>query len=284
MQGGRMSRGWQLTKRSWSVVQDQPGLMVLPAWSLLCTIAAAVALLGPWSLNVVSHHSRTDLLIAAAVCAYPFTLISTFFNVAFYAMADAAMSGRRMGLGEALRFARSRGGAVILWATLATLVGLVLRALEQIPTVGGLAGRIAEWALSVAWSLASFFVLPALAVEPVNVRGALRRSVATIRARWGESVTGDLVIGSLTGIALMPLILIGIAGAGLFQSGSPLAPIVLAVDAGALALLLVTQSAVMGVFRLAVFRWAADQQVVGPFSEAELASAFKPRGRRRFGR
>ena len=282
MQGGRMARGWSMTTRSWSVVSDQPGLLVLPAWSLLCTIAAAVALLGPWSLNVVAHHSRVDVAIDGAICAYPFTLISTFFNVAFYAMADAALSGRRMGLAESLAFARSRARAIVLWATLATLVGVALRLLEQVPAVGGLVGRIVEWVASIAWSLATFFVVPALAVEPVGVRGALRRSVSTIRARWGESVTGNVAIGSIAAIVTVPVLMVGGAGIGLYLSGSALGPVVLAFAAGLLSLVIVAQTAVSGVFKLAVFRWASGGQMVGPFSEAELASAFKPRPRTRF--
>ena len=127
-------------------------------------------LLGPWSLDVIGHHSRSRILLDSAVCAYPLTFISTYFSVAFYALAAATIDGRPMTTGQALRHARSRVVAVALWSLVATLAGIALRALEQLP-VGGLAGRVAEWVGGVAWSLASFFVVPVLALEDVGVGG-----------------------------------------------------------------------------------------------------------------
>jgi hypothetical protein len=158
-------------------------------------------------------------------------------------------------------------------------VGVALRALEQLP-VGGLAGRVAEWVGGVAWSLASFFVVPVLALEDVGVPGALRRSVGTIRSRWGESVTGVAVIGGAFGLAVLAAFAAAGAGVALgvngFAPGYALAALALAVAVA----LMVVQEAVGMVFRLAVFRHATGESATGPFAAADLDAAFKPRRRR----
>jgi hypothetical protein len=276
MEEGRVARGWRLTRESWSVVRLRPGLLVLPAVSLVLTLIAAALLLGPWSLDVAHHHSRSRLLVDAAVSAYPFTFIATYFNVAFYALAAATIDGRPMTTAAALRHARSRVLAVALWSLLATGVGIVLRALEQLPG-GGLAGRIGEWVGSIAWSLASFFVVPVLALEDVGVRGALRRSVRTIRSHWGESVTGATVIGAAGGLVSLALFAVGALGVGLGLGGFEPGYALTAVAAVAFGVVSVVQAAVGQVFRLAVFRHASGEGGTGPFAPLDLDSAFKPR-------
>jgi hypothetical protein len=282
MTEGRIARGWRLTRQSWSVVRLRPGLLAIPAVSGAFTLVAAVVLLGPWSLDLVGHHSRGRVFLDAAVCAYPFTFIGTYFNVAFYALAAATIDGRPMTVSEALRHARSRVLAVALWSLVATAVGIALRALEQLPA-GGLAGRIAEWIGSIAWSLASFFVVPVLALEDVGVRGALRRSVSTIRTHWGESVTGAAVIGAAGGLVSFALFGIGALGVGLGLGGFEPGYALTAAAAVAMAALMVVQAAVGQVFRLAVYRHASGEGRTGPFAAADLDAAFSPR-RRRFGR
>jgi hypothetical protein len=280
MTEGRIARGWRLTLQSWTVVRLRPGLLVIPAVSGAFTLVAAVVLLGPWSLDLIDHHSRSRLLLDTAVCAYPFTFIGTYFNVAFYALAAATIDGRPMTTGEALRHSRSRVVAVAFWALVATVVGTALRALEQLPA-GGLAGRIAEWIGSIAWSLATFFVVPVLALEDVGVRGALRRSVQTIRSHWGESVTGAAVIGVAGGFVSFAIFGVGALGVGLGRSGFEPGYVLTAVAAVALLMLTVVQAAVGQVFRLAVFRHASGDGGTGPFAAADLDAAFRPRRRRR---
>src|SRR5437763_8443154 len=130
---GKIARGWRLALASWTVVRSHPGLLVLPALSVVLTAAAAVILLGPWSLDVIDHHSRTRIAVDAAVCSYPFTFISTYLGVAFYALAAATLDGRRMTTGEALGHARRRIAAVAVWSLVATVVGTLLRSLEHLP-------------------------------------------------------------------------------------------------------------------------------------------------------
>ena len=276
MTEGRIARGWRLTRQSWSVVRVRPGLLVLPAVSAAFTLAAAALLLGPWSLDVIGHHSRGRLFVDGAVCAYPFTFISTYFNVAFYLLAAATFDGRPMTTGEALRRARRRLAVVAMWALVATVVGTALRTLEQLP-VGGLAARVAEWIGSVAWSLASFFVVPVLALEDVGVRAALRRSVGTIRSQWGESVTGAAVIGTVFGMATFTLFALGGIGVGLGRGGFEPGYALTALAAVAFVTTVFVQEAVGQVFRLAVFRHASGQGATGPFAAADLDAAFRPR-------
>ena len=139
----------------------------------------------------------------------------------------------------------------------------------------------AEWIGSIAWSLASFFVVPVLAVEDVGVRAALRRSVGTIRSQWGESVTGVAVIGTVVRHgdlhALRPRRHRRRRRPGGFEPGYALT----ALAAVAFVATVFVQAAVGQVFRLAVFRHASGQGATGPFAAADLDAAFRPRRGRR---
>ena len=237
-------------------------------------------LLGPWAFDVINQHSSLRVFVAAAVCSYPFVLISTFFNVAFYAMANAAFEGRAMGLGEAFSVARKHLRAIAIWSLVATLVGTALRALEQAPGGGGLALRIAEILLSAGWALASYFVVPALALEDQNVRGAMRRSISIIRERWGESVTGNFVIGTIMLLALVPVVMVGAIGIGIAGDSPALGYAVIALAVIVAGAMMLVQTAVAQVFRLAVFRYATTGEAAGPFTTDQLESAFRQRRRR----
>jgi hypothetical protein len=282
--GGRIERGMSLTSRSLALLGRRPQLLVLPLLSMLSTVAAAAVLLGPWALDAIAHHSRWQIFIDTAVLAYPSIFLSTFFGVGFVLMADAAFDGRDLSVGGALRGALERLPAIAAWALVATLVGIVLRAIEQLPGVGGVAGRIVSWVADAAWTLATLFVVPALAVEGVGPIAAARRSASVIRSRWGESVVGSFAIGAAAAFAMFAAAVLGIAGWGV-RDGSPLVGDgMIAVAITAAVLISVVASAASQAFRLAVFRYAADGRLVGPYTELEIQSSFSDRPGRRWGR
>ncbi len=262
-------------------MRQRPSLMALPAISGILTLIVAAIVLGPLVFDLEDHHSELRVIAAVVVCAYPFAFLSVFFNVAFYALADATMNGRQMSLGEALRFATTRLRAIAMWSLVTTVVGVVLRLLEQLPGAGGLAVRIAEIVANAAWAIASYFVVPALAVEDIGVRDALKQSVGTIKRKWGESVTGAAVISVISSFAAVPLIVLGVIGVTVYSGGGTAAGVVLiALAAIGLLAVYIAQTAVSQVFRLAVFQYARSGEPAGPFTAGELESAFQPKKNR----
>lgn len=237
-------------------------------------------LFGPWAMDVVDHHTRGRLFLDAAIAAYPATFVVTYFNVAFYTLAAATIDGTPMTAVRAFDRARSGVWAVASWSLVATVVGVLLRSVEQLPG-GGFAGRLVEWVGDVAWSLASFFVVPVLALEDVGVGTALRRSASTIRRTWGEPVTGAALIAFGSGFVVLALVGAGALGVGIGQAGYVAGYGLTALAAVAVAALIAAQSAVVLVFRLAVYRYATGEGGTGPFAAADLEAAFKPGRRRR---
>lgn len=107
-------------------------------------------------------HSRGDLALAAIVGIYPMTFLSVFFNVALAGAAAASFDGRPIGVREALGISWKRLGRIAQWSLLAAGAGLLL---EQIASRIPGAGRLASWLLGAAWSLATIFAVPLLALE-----------------------------------------------------------------------------------------------------------------------
>ena len=271
-----MARGWRLTMASWELIRRDPTMISLALLGAGCGLAGAAAILYFSGYLSSPTHSRADLGLTAIIALYPMTFLSVFFNVALAGAATAGFDGRPIGVGEALGIAWKRVGRIAQWALLAAGVGLILD--EVASRIPG-AGRLASWLLGAAWSLATIFAVPLLALEGAGPLDTAKESVQLVRNRWGEGITGIVGISAWTVVAMIPvgiLFAIGIAQ----RDHSPTASAALiAIAVGALLLVSALSLATRQIFSVALYRYASGESEPGGFAVADLEEPFR-RGRR----
>ena len=270
----------RLVGQSWRYLRREPRLFVLPAISSLATAIAALAIFAPALYLTRDARMEISLLVATAVSAGPFIFISTFFNVGFLAMVIAHQRGERATVRDGLRAARARLPQILAWTLLAAIVGVVLDALARLPG-GDLGERILSGLAGLAWSLATFFAVPIIALEGTGAIESVRRSARVFRERWGEAVIGDIAIGVVFTVLLIPGFGIGMLGVDLLENGaSALALGLIAAGVVLVVPLLILSSALAELFTLELYRLSAGCAVAGPFTEEQLRAAIEPRKRR----
>ena len=281
---GRMARGWQLTKQSWAVVRGDRSLAVFPLVSGVAALIT-VAVFAAAGLGVYNASGAEWTLIPVAVVGVYFLIvIGVFCSVALCACATRALDGEQTTVGEGLSAARGRLGLIFQWAAVQLVVGAIISALEALlkEGAGALIGSIVGGLANVAWAVATYFVVPVLALEGLGPKDALKRSTSVVRARWGEGVTGAGVIGVVFLLAgfLPALVLIGL-GVVAAKDDTPLAVALIAIGTVVFIVALLLQATVVSVFKVALYRFAVDGTVAGGFDAEQLQSAFKPKRSRR---
>lgn len=275
---GRVRRSWRLTRTAWSTIRGDRTLLVLAAASGLFGLGATLVLFGVSGYLGDPQGSTSRLALLAAVLSYPATFVSTFLGTAVAAASAGAMDGRPLALREALRVPAGRLGQVALWSALATGVGLLLE--QVVARIPG-AGRVVSWVAGAAWSLATLFAVPILALEGCTAPACARRSARLVRERWGEAVSGNLAI---TAWAVIP----GVLGGAIIGVGAGVEPDARAVGIALIAsgaLVLTAVSAVMltvrQTFAVALYRHATSSAGAGgPFDRADLDDPFRRTSRR----
>jgi hypothetical protein len=216
------------------------------------------------------------VLLAVGVYLASFAVI--FFNVALAAGADQALGGEEPDLSAARRVARSRIGSIAGWALVSVVVSVVLGAVRD---RAGVVGAIGASIGAAIWSLVTFLVLPVLAFEGVGPVAAMRRSAGLFRQRWGQQVTGNLVIGGVSGLIVVAGVVLGVGGVCLLAAGGTGAEVV-----GALLVLVgvvvgiggaVFGGATRGVFGVALYRYVAEDRALGPFTASDLDGVARAR-------
>jgi hypothetical protein len=280
----RIARGWLLTKESWAVVRRDRSLLMFPVIAGYGTLCVAAAFVGIGLIVRTHTHSVAPLIAVGVIAIYLIAVISTFCNVALSACAARALDGRNTTTGEGLRLAMTRVGAIVGWATIQMVVGALNAAIQAAlrQEGGALIARIVGGLTSLAWSAASFFVLPVIALEGVGPGEALSRSTEIVRARWGEGVVGSAAIGGLLGLfVFLPGVGLIAAGLGVHQTRATAGVALIAVGGGIMLVGIVVQTALIATFRVALYRFATEGRVVGGFQREPMESAFAPRSRRR---
>lgn len=276
---GRIARSWRLTRASWSVVRHDRALLTLAMIAGLSGAAAIALIFGLSGIVGGGHTSRGHVAVAALILSYPLTFITVFFNVAIAAAAAAAIDGNRLSLGEALAVPMRRVGQVALWALIVAVVGVVLEQLaSRLPLVGSIVVRL----VGVGWSLASLFAVPILAVEDYSAPDSLRRSAHLVKERWGEGISGNVIVSAWMVIVVVPLVIafVVLLSATASDSGAQDAVIVLAVVA--FIAIVAIGAVVRQTFAVALYRYAKTNSAQGPFHERDLGSPFSTK-RRMFG-
>ncbi|MGI9030578.1 MAG: DUF6159 family protein [Ilumatobacteraceae bacterium] len=278
----RMRQGWQLTKKSWGVVRSNPGLIRLPIYGGLLALASAVVfcLPGAYLLSRDEGSSSSTTKVAGValvvVGAYLASFFVIYFNVALAAAADQALRGQTPDLRAARGVARGRIGVIAAWAAVSAAVSAFFALLRD---KGGIAGNIGAGIGAAIWGLITFMVVPVLAFEGIGPVAAIKRSASLFRQRWGQQVTGNVVIGGVAGLIVLVGVLAGVGGIALLAGGEAglevlgagllLLGVVLAVAGSVFA------GATRGVFGTALYRYIADNHAIGPFSAPELESAVR---------
>ncbi len=277
----RLANGWKLGKTSLITIKENPSLMVFPLISGLSLILVSLSffssgyvLFGEDIMALVADETAaTSLNIMLYIMAFIFYLtnyfIIVFFNVGLVYCAKKILEGNEVTVGEGIRFAQTRMGAILAWSVLAATVGLILKSIQE--RAGALGGMITG-IIGVVWGIATFFVVPVVAFEDVSPIEAVKRSASIMKEKWGESIGANFSFGIFSFLGILFIALpIG------FLLGATIHPIV-GVVVGILAFLLV-QTAVSSANM--VFLAAAYQHVnnepTGHFDSDVLDDVFIPK-------
>jgi MFS family permease len=196
----RMDFGWGLAKFAWRLARGNRVMLGLGFPAALLLSAAGIA-----NANLASpkHHGSVFGLALVLVAGMVGGL---FFQTALAFAADGAIDGDRLSWRDALAEARWRFPAVLGWAMIATAVGLLLALGLYVQRLG-----FTAWLAGIAWSFATVFVVPMLALDLANPLEAMREAPHLLRDRWGEEMAGIFGIGAILILAWIPGgILIGV--------------------------------------------------------------------------
>lgn len=279
---GRIARSWRLTKASWQVVREDRVILLLAILATLVGAVGVAVILGVAGLGSSSAHGHRHLVdgrvaIVALILAYPLMFVSTFFNTAIAAAAAAGLQGRRLSLGQALAVPASRVGQLAVWALFATIFGVVLEQLaRRLPLAGAIVARL----VGLAWSIASLFAIPILALEGGSASHALKRSTALVKQRWGEGISGNVIVSAWTIVLMIPLLVVFVIGIAATRHAPAGRLAVFALAAAVFVALVALSGVVRQIFAVALYRYAAENDTSGPFHEQDLRAPFTKRRNR----
>ena len=261
---GRIARGFRLGRVSWEVLESDRRLLALPLLAALGAVAA-VAATATLAATLRSGPEVVRVVAPVWLAAYLISFAAIFCNVALVHVIARRWHGASAGVASGVTAASRRLPAIAGWCVLTTTVGLTLRLFER-ATLG-----ISQIAAGVAWSVASFFVVPALVVERGGPIRALRRSVMIARTNWADGLGGATPIGLATLMVLLPVGGLLFMGFALYVTGvTTLGLLAMAIAVAAGVVVWVVSIALTQVFTLAVFQHATGGACFDGFPAADL--------------
>ncbi len=278
----KLTNSWELVKASAQVLQADKELIVFPLISAVAVAVVSVSFFVP--IFVVEHGVELFAEGAGEMLAYPliflfyvvqYTVIF-FFNSALVGAAMIRLEGGNPTLGDGLRIAFRRFSAIVGYALIAATVGMVLRAVRERSNF--LAG-IVVGLVGMAWSLATFLVVPVLVTRDVGPLAAIKESAAVLKKTWGEQVAGNVGLGFVFGLLYVALALLAVPALILAAtSGEPalLIPVV-AFFVLAFILLAVVNATLSAIYSAALYRFATTGDG-GRFDSSLLDRAFVAKG------
>ncbi len=280
----KISNSWALVKQSFAILSKDEELMLLPILSAISCILVSASVLGGGALyvypqvqaaaaNQLTWRPSHSLLFGFMFVFYLVNyFVIIFFNTALVSAASVRLGGGKPTLGGGLQAAWRRLGVIFQWALVAATVGMILRMIEE---RSGFIGRLVVSVVGMAWTLATFFVVPVLVFEDLGPVAAVERSMELFRKNWGEEVVGTFSFGLIFIVLALPGIALPILGA--YLAGDFGATIGATLMVVYFVVLAVVNSAARGIFMAAVYRYATSGEISPGFSENTFSTAWRPK-------
>ena len=272
----KLSRSWELARASAAVLRSDKELMLFPILSGAATLLVLATFVLPmFALRIFADGFG----IGGAVFGFLFYFcqytVIIFFNCALVGAAMIRLDGGDPTLADGLAAARARLGAIFGYAAIAATVGVLLQALKG--KDNNVLVRLLGSGLGMAWTLATFLVVPVLVSRDIGPVDALKQSAGLLRRTWGENAIGHVGIGAAFGLITFAVVLVGVGVVVLAaQASVALAIAVGVVCAIGVLLLAIYQAALTGIYSAALYRYAVSNETPAAFGGVALSQAFTP--------
>ncbi len=270
---------WNLMRESWDVLRKDKSLLLFPLLSGICcglvllSFAVPIFIAGAWR-PPVRDAGQVDFIVYYGMLFLFYVanyFVITFFNTAMVSCAMLCMKGGRPTVGDGFREATARLPQVAGWAILSATVGLILRIIED---RSDWIGRIVAGLLGMAWTAASYMVVPIIVAEGKGPVDSLAGSTELLRKTWGEQVVGGFSFGLTFGLLSLPAVALVLFG--VFHDDVPQRVLCVMVAIVYLVVLSLIQSALQSIFQAAVYLYARnDGTPPSGFSSDLLAGAMQ---------
>ena len=260
-------------------------LVVFPLLSFLASVVAVLSFLGVgFGIGSLDRLGTGGLRVVDYLVAFGFYLVLyfviIFFNSALVYAAHFRLAGGDPNIRTGLYGAMNHAGAIFMWALVSAVVGLVLRILAgRAREQGGIMGFISQLVvalLGAAWTMLTYFVVPLIVIEGLGFRRSFRESLSLFRRTWGEQVVGNFGLGLA---AFLAFLVAGLISAGLFivlpSLGAVGMGLWVVITVGLLGAIALTFAALDGIYKAALFMYAATGQIPALFPAEVVREGFR---------
>ena len=261
------------------MVRRDRSLLVFPVVGGICSVIVAVILFGAGAGLAAAADAWWPAVPFLIVGSYLLIVIGQFCAVALAACATAALDGQDTTVSQGVDAARARLGVILQWAAVQLVVGAAISALQSLlrEAGGGIVGAILGGLADLAWTVATFFVVPVIALEGLGPKDAIKRSAGVVRERWGEGVAGSAAIGLVAFLIALPGMVLVVLGVMTVSTSPAGGGALIAVGVVLIIVASLFQATISTVFRVALFRFATQDEVTGGFTREQLEGAFAPK-------
>ena len=212
----KLEIGWDLAMISFSVLLKNKVLFIFPILSTISLLFVLASFLGGVIAitnihipeNIIEYIFEELMISANYMMLFAFYLVNyfviIFFNMGLMHSALMVFNGNKPKVGRALLFCFSRIGSIFVWSILSATVGFIFRLIED---KSEYIGSIISGLLGMLWSVMTFFVVPIMAYEKLNLKAAIKRSSKLLKKTYGERLGAFSAFGILWILILIAVII-----------------------------------------------------------------------------
>ena len=196
------------------MIKENRYLLAFPALGLLASLIPLAIFWIPAGLLWLNDQTAAGIVLAV-IGLFANQIVLSIASGGLVAAADSELSGNDSSIGHGIARSLVRIVPLIGWALIATVVNVIvsfIRGNGQNAAVDALRNIAAAGVLAM-WSLITFFVVPFIMLDGQGPIGAIKKSFALFKEKWGVQIFGGVRIGGIIGlVTILPGILLVVLG------------------------------------------------------------------------
>lgn len=191
---GRIKAGWLLFKEAFRFMWADKEMLWLPVISLFANVILLGFIVGvivvvalTFSPEFFEKYPVEYLFIFLLYVAGAFVL--AFSQAAVAHLVFIRAHGGDATLGQALKKAFSHWLGLLAWSVITATVGIILRIIYD---RSKLLGKIITSLIGAAWSILTYFVVPAIVIDNQGPFDSIKKSALVFKQTWGETMVSNI--------------------------------------------------------------------------------------------